>query len=302
MFAAGFLLFILHMIALVALPVIGALGVQRRPREAGYLFLSIAAVASGLAGGLLFPGDLREIGGMMAAGTVFLFGVMAGEQARTGRLLVPFACRTLAITILPAGVLVAAFALKAGDEFYPALRQILESAIEEAIRFQMLQGTLTEDQAREFRLQQGDQLHVRTLLMPGLFMSGCAAWQVTCMAQFARYSGVWSEETLRAFRWPDWLMVPALLLAAVTGVLGLLDGYWQEYYVALGFLYGFAVLYVAQGMVVVAVFFRSVRIPGWLSWLVLVTLFPVVLGVGVTDLWADYRKRLSGGRSKTGQE
>ncbi len=285
-----------HLVLLVALPVVGAVNVIRRPRRTGYIFLCILSVVAGLAGALGFGAGVGLYAGLTMSAMTFLFGSVAGEY---GRRRVPFseaAFRTLVTAVAPLAFTLAAYAAFAGGDFYPSIRQFMESMITQAIDLQKQQGALDDATLKALEAAAPEQavfLTTRAYMMPGTLLAAATGWFAICLMQVAKFSGVWTRDDLYNFRLPEWLMVPALLGGLATGAFGLSAVWTNHYHVAMGFLYVGGVLYAAQGVAVTATFFRHLGVPAWLAVFALITLFPAVLAAGVMDMWADFRGRMA---------
>ncbi len=292
-FLLQFLFSILHLVLMVAVPVTAAVNVMRRPRRTGYAFAAVLSVIAGVAGGMWFGVLLLYPGALAAGASAFLLAAAAGEAGRRKEPFSPAASRALFAALVPGAAGLLAGAVVLGTDFYPFIRTLLETTLNEAIELQRSQGLMDGKILDDLKAEQLAGIASRTYMMPGLLLAGAAGWAALCLIQVARYSGVWTRDDLLAFRLPDWLMIPALALGAVTGVLGLLPEYANHFHVATGFVYFAGALYAMQGLAVTASLFAKLGLPVWLSWFALATLLPVITGVGIMDLWGNFRGRMA---------
>ncbi len=286
------LLSLLYLMALVGVPSMAALVAIRRPGAKGLLVAGALAFVEGVLGGLLAGGTPGPLSGLLLAVLTLVFAAGMGIGARRGSGFNRTVYRTVLAVIAPLVVLSAAVAVAEGRGAVGRVEHVFGLALDEWFRLERERGLIDAGTLDEFEKLQRQSLHVDALMAPGMLLALVLAWIVVCTVQVARYARVWKREEVLDFRWPDWLIVPALLLGLVAGGLGVSRAGGDAYYVILGFVYAFAVPYFAQGLAVVSTFFALVRASVWIAVLCAVTLFPAVLGLGVLDLWVDFRARL----------
>lgn len=266
------------------------------PLPAAYVHLRCGAAAGGAAVVLVIAYLLVQAT-TVAAGAYLL-------QHGLGSFLLPFLLRrgwawdkaavtTLVVVLTTAGLLLAGYAQSRQLPLTAPAKEYVQKELDRA-KAATAQENLTEEQRQEFEAYAQRTADFMLRAYPGMAVAVTGGMLLLLTALLAAFSQGRYEIPGPAFaHWksPDWL-VWLLIPAGFSLVLG--DGPLQT--LGLNLLVVVLPVYFLHGLAIVTYYFQKRQTPPAWRWLgyVMVTVFTplpfIVLGIGVFDLWADFRK------------
>lgn len=274
----------------------GMLGILLVPLPAAYLHLRYGRISGGVVVGV----STVVLAIMLSAAAAFQYLLLFG----IGSWLLPYLISrglrwdlawagTLLAEVLGAIPLLTFWALKHGESLTGQVRSYIDQEISKALAFYQ-QADVSAQQVEELRKGGQFLLEVVPRLYPGLIVASLGISLLVLLALLARVTRNQIEIPGPSFQ--QWKTPEPLVWVVIAAGFTAFSPWQQLQTVALNMLVVLLPLYFMQGMAVVSCFLARKGAPGFIKGLVYVLLVfinplpMVVIGVGLFDLWADFRK------------
>lgn len=236
----------------------------------------------------------------LAIAFLMAYGIMAAAMAETIRLSFSFekilAISALAPAILSLLILFIGLAGKDGSSI-KALEDTLKNEAESFINALEKSDETSPADIKEIRKSVEDRIPTAARVVPAfVLVSSLAGALVNFLAVRYLWFKFYTKQYFKGIDVSRWMLPDIMVWVLIASVGSILFGPGISYFAGMNLVIALLFLYFLQGLAIVTDILRSKAFPKWVWVLVFILIllnpmfFGLVVGMGVFDIWVDFRK------------